>query len=814
MARLRAEIARIPPASSGPVTLSEPPLVGTWRLDAAAARFWWSPGAYELLGFDAGSEPPELTALTQRIHPEDLPSVVAAVDDVLSEARIVTRIDCRILRDDGAERHISFTVHERRREADGRLLLSGVVFDVTAEKAREAEIAQALSRLEALERLNAILREEGPAGPIMERAVAFVRELFRADRVSLLHHDNAGGPFLTLVATSDWDPGRKRVAVGERVRLLSAAELDTMAPSEIIVLGEDGSRPIPQDVAALGMRSLIVARLRAGRGAAWLLTLQYIATNAAWSSADHGLFQDVVRRVENAFAAAAALEELAASQARLESVLAAVPESIFQIDRQGLIIAVHASDRNNLDRVRERLVGRRLTEVFPRDGETLVGRVQECLETRRVLAFPRYRLRMPTGEEAFSARIAPLGEAAPDQVLWVARNVTAEDRLEEQLRHTQKLESLGVIAGGIAHDFNNFLAAILGNVNLLAEDAGAHASPLLGEIAGAARRGAELCAQLLAYSGKGRFTVEAVDLNALVEDMATILRVSLSKKARVQLDLAAALPRVEGDRAQLQQVVMNLLINASEALAGEPGDIHVATGVAASAPDASATEGLVEPLPAGRYVTLVVSDDGRGMDETTRARIFEPFFSTKFAGRGLGLAAVVGVVRGHRGSMAVASRPDEGSRFTVYLPVSARAPTPLPRSNRTERPATGRSGRVLVADDDDAVRLVCVRALTRVGYRVTPASDGAEAVSSFAAEPGAFDAVVLDLTMPELGGTEVFVQLKAMRPDVRVILMSGYNEHEAVAHFARDGLAGFLAKPFSTQELVAAVDEVLAPAAG
>jgi|GEM_PF-1896547 len=812
VARLRAELAQLPPSPPAPITLSEPPRVGTWRIDPAAGRFWWSPGVFELLGFDAADGPPEVHALMERVHPEDLPRIRTVVEDILSDARLVTRVDCRVRRGDGAPRHMSFTVHERWRDADGRLLLSGVVFDVTTEKAREAEIGRALERLESLERLNALLREDRPPRELVDRVIGYVLDHFSADRVALLQHDSPGSPFLSLMGVRDRKAAREdRGAVGSRVRLPSAMTLDTMAPSEVLRFGQCGDRPVPPDVAELGIRSLVVARLRAGRGATWLLALQYMETACAWTEVETGLIRDVVQRVENAFGAAAALDELASSQARLESVLEAVPETIFQIDREGLIVAVHASDRDNLDRVRETLVGRRLTDVFPGDGEALVARVVECLKTRKVLAYPRYRLPMPRGEEVFSARIAPLGAAAPDQVLWVARNITAEDRLEEQLRHTQKLESLGVIAGGIAHDFNNFLAAILGNVNLLAEDAGERPSPLLGEIAGAARRGADLCAQLLAYSGKGRFTVEAVDLNALVDDMATILKVSLSKKARVRIALMPSLPRVEGDRAQLQQVVMNLLINASEALDGEAGDIHVATSEWTAVPGQAPPAGLVEPLPRGRYVTLEVSDDGRGMDEATRTRIFEPFFSTKFAGRGLGLAAVLGVVRGHRGSMAVRSDLGGGSRFTVYLPVSARTPTPLPRSTRNERPATSRAGRVLVADDDDAVRLVCVRALKRAGYLVTPAKDGAEAVARFAESPIAFDAVVLDLTMPELGGTEVFARLKAMRDDVPVILMSGYNEHEAVAHFSRDGLAGFLAKPFSTQELVAAVDAVLAP---
>ncbi|TNF31635.1 MAG: response regulator [Deltaproteobacteria bacterium] len=812
VARLRAELALPPPSPSSPTALSEPPSVGTWRFDPGNGRLWWSPRVFELIGLERATEPPDAETVMGLLHPDDVAEVQRLIEDMLTDARLVTRFDCRIRRVDGAERHMSVTVQERWRAPDGRLLLSGVVFDVTAEKAREAEVARALAHLEALERLNALLREDLSPRELVHRVIGFVLDHFAADRVALLHHDVPGSPFVDLMGVRDRNGEREaRTPLGGRLHLPSAAALDGMAPSQILHFGPDEERPVPPDVAELGVRSVVLARLRAGRGASWLVALQYIETEHAWSDDEDKLFRDVVQRIESAFAAAAALDELASSQARLESVLEAVPEIIFQIDRTGLIIAVHASDRDNLERVRARLVGQRLTEVFPRDGAALVARVVECLESGKVLAYPRYRLPMPRGEEVFSARIAPLGAAAPDQVLWVARNITAEDRLEEQLRHTQKLESLGVLAGGIAHDFNNFLAAILGNVNLLTEDAGAQCSPLLGEIARAARRGADLCAQLLAYSGKGRFTIEAVDLNALVEDMATILKVSLSKKARVQIELMPSLPHVEGDRAQLQQVVMNLLINASEALDGEAGDIHVSTRVWACEGDEPCPEGIVEPLTPGRYVILEVSDSGRGMDAATRERIFEPFFSTKFAGRGLGLAAVLGVVRGHRGSMSVRSTLGAGSSFSVYVPVSARAPRQLPRSSRNERPAAGRAGRVLLADDDDAVRLVCLRALRRAGYLVTPAQDGAEAVACFAEQPMAYDAVVLDLTMPELGGTEVFSRVKAMREDVPVILMSGYNEHEVVGHFAHNGLAGFLAKPFSTQELVAAVDAVIAP---
>lgn len=816
-AALRAEIALLRGTHSAvtqapPDHLAEPPGVGTWRFEPGRRRWWWSRGVYELLGCDPAADPPDIDALAVLVAPDDLPRLRAIIEDVLAERRLITRFDFR-LASGPPTRHISVTVHARWLDSDDNVVLSGVLFDVTADKRREASVAEALSRLESLDRVNAVLHRDADVHDVIDDAVACIRRLFAADRAAMLRHSADDPRALTMLATDEVVPSPERLGRGVRVPLPPAADIGAI-PFNVPLTFGGGRDPLPPEVAAIGVAGLSVVRLRGNGPTSWLLALHFVHVARRWSASDLELLVDVAHRVEDKLTTVTALEDLAASQQRLQSILAAVPESIFRVDRDGRVLAVYASERGDLDRVRDDVQGQRLGDRYAEHADAITAAIRRALETNAVVTLPEFRVPRGAGrgegQRVSSARVAPLGDPARGEALWVARDVTAEWRLQEQLRHTQKLESLGMLAGGIAHDFNNFLAAVLGNVALLRDEAGPEPSPLLGEIERAARRGADLCAQLLAYSGKGRFTSEPVDLNALVDDMATILSVSLSKKARVHLNLGDGLPRVDADRAQLAQVVMNLLINASEALADRAGDIHVTTGGIALPAAADALPPLVRPLPPGRYALLEVRDTGRGMDASTTARIFEPFFSTKFPGRGLGLPAVLGIVAGHGGSMGVETAPGAGSRFVVAFPATVRRPTPRPRSGRNERPVKRGLGRLLVVDDDDAVRLFCERALSRAGYSVATASDGVQAVERFVAEPDAFDAVVLDLTMPELSGAEVFQRLVAARADIPVLLISGYNEHEAVAH-VHGGLAGFLAKPFDTTELLTKLSAILSP---
>ena len=382
--------------------------------------------------------------------------------------------------------------------------------------------------------------------------------------------------------------------------------------------------------------------------------------------------------------------------------------------------------------------------------------------------------------------------------------------LETRMLQTQKLESLGVLAGGIAHDFNNILMAVLGHADLAQAQMvpGSPAQENILEIEKAARRAADLCRQMLAYSGKGRFVIQSLDLNEVIQDMEPMLAVSISKRVALRNNLAPQLPAIEADITQLRQVIMNLVINASEAIGEANGVITLSTGESECDRSYLRTACLDEDLPEGRYIFVEVSDNGRGMDTDTQKKIFEPFFSTKFTGRGLGLAAVLGIVRGHRGTIKVYSEIGKGTTIKVMIPVSAEPVSHI--SAPTARAARWKgSGTVLLADDEESVRIVAKQMLERLGFSVLLANDGREALAVFDKNRAVVKCVIMDLTMPQMDGEEAFREIRLIDPTIRVLLSSGYNEQEAVQRFVGKGLAGFLQKPYQLSLLEQKLREVL-----
>jgi two-component system cell cycle sensor histidine kinase/response regulator CckA len=457
--------------------------------------------------------------------------------------------------------------------------------------------------------------------------------------------------------------------------------------------------------------------------------------------------------------------------------------------------------------------------LHPEDREPALARLEHSLRTGDP-CFAEYRLRRDDGSyRLVEERGAVLRR--PDGTIYrmVGRmtDITERKRVEfeqvkiqKKLLETQKLESLGVLAGGIAHDFNNLLTGVLGNAGLARLDLppGSPSRTPIDQIERAAQRAAELCKQMLAYSGKGRFVVQALDLNELVKESLGLLAISVSKKAELHFSPAPQLPAIQADAAQLRQVVMNLVTNASEALGEHNGRITLHTGTLAIDEAYLATAHLTGELAPGVAVFLEVSDTGSGMSADTIARIFDPFFTTKFTGRGLGLPAVLGIVRGHQGAIKVDSEPGAGTVFRVFFPAAKGAPLPL-ASPTAPPPAWRGSGRVLVIDDEETVRQVTTSILRALGFEADSAVDGAEGIARFQTAAEHYRAVLLDLTMPRIDGEETFRHLQLLHPEVKVILMSGYNRVEAINRFVGKGLAGFIQKPFQVETLAAELRRVL-----
>jgi PAS domain S-box-containing protein len=393
--------------------------------------------------------------------------------------------------------------------------------------------------------------------------------------------------------------------------------------------------------------------------------------------------------------------------------------------------------------------------------------------------------------------------------LVTVRDITQEKHEREQLEHTQRLESLGVLAGGIAHDFNNLLTAILGNAAIAKArtDDLSPISPMLTNIENSSERAAELCKQMLAYSGKGKFIVKHISLTEMVEEMLVLLEVSIQKNIVMRLDLTQQLPYIEADASQMQQIIMNLVINASEAIDKNSGTITVYTGVVNISDEYIQTTYIHDNIQAGRYVTLEVSDTGCGMSKDTQKRLFDPFFTTKFTGRGLGMSAILGIVRGHKGAIKVYSEEGKGSSFKILFPC---ATSDKPMGTADIKPIhQSQHGTVLVIDDEESVREIASIMLEETGYTVLTASGGVEGVATFKAQQKSIVAILLDMTMPDMDGSTVFRELKIIQPDVTVILSSGYNEQDATNRFAGKGLAGFLQKPYTPNALYKKLSEVL-----
>jgi PAS domain S-box-containing protein len=519
--------------------------------------------------------------------------------------------------------------------------------------------------------------------------------------------------------------------------------------------------------------------------------------------------------------------DLQESRRQLANLVSQLPGTAFRCAADEVLTVYFASDGLfSLTGYRpEEFVGKanfaQLT--LPDDRPRASTELAQALRERRAYEI-EYRIRHRDGSERWVlVRGRPIyaADGALRFLEGLAIDVTALKRaereklaIERQLLEAKKLESLGVLAGGIAHDFNNLLTAVLGNASLIRQALRPdHTAQLqLQHIENAARRAADLCAQMLAYAGKGKFVTTPVDPSALVRDTTALLQVSVAKGTRLQLDLAEKLPPVLADATQLRQIIMNLVLNAADAI-GERADGLIRIGTMAGQLPAGYFQTAVQkpPLPAGHYVILEISDNGSGMTPETLARIFEPFFTTKFSGRGLGLSAVLGIIRGHRGALFVESQPGAGTTFRVALPAHEpeAAASQEPPAAATTAGAPLR-GRVLLVDDEHTVRQVAATVLTRHGVRVLQAADGNEALQLCRERTHAFDLILLDLTMPGLSGEETLRQLRVFDQRQKVVVMSGYSEVETMRRCASLGVAGFLAKPFEIDTLLSRVRQHLA----
>ena len=492
-----------------------------------------------------------------------------------------------------------------------------------------------------------------------------------------------------------------------------------------------------------------------------------------------------------------ALTGLASEKEKTETTLSSIRDGVITVDREARIIYMNP--------VAEMWTGWR-------SGEALGHNLKECYVTRRESermeseGYTTCTLLSRNGDpQTIEEGWSPIKgrNSSEDGHVIVFRDVAEKRNLERQVQQAQKLESLGVLAGGIAHDFNNILMAVLGHAELALEKI-SPMSPARGDltdIATAARHAADLCRQMLAYAGKSSFALERVGLRDLVEEMAHLLKTSISKKAILNLNLERGLPPIQADPSQVRQIAMNLIINASEAIGDKSGVITVSVGATRCDEEYLRKTELREDLVPGLYVHLEVTDTGGGMGAETRSRIFDPFFSTKFTGRGLGLAAVLGIVRAHKGALKVYSEPGKGTTFKILFPAFEDTVGGARTNDPSHLTDWRGKGTILLVDDEESLIALGARMLEHLGFTVLTAADGLQAVDLYRERGKEIDLVLMDLTMPHMDGAEAFSELRRLNPDVRVVLASGYSHEDVASRFAGKGIDGVLQKPYTLAKL-------------
>ncbi|MDD2709784.1 MAG: PAS domain S-box protein [Verrucomicrobiae bacterium] len=562
-----------------------------------------------------------------------------------------------------------------------------------------------------------------------------------------------------------------------------------------------------QILMADGVQSAVCVPLLYGGGLVGFLGINSSREEKKWTNDIVALLKFVGEVFISALGRKWVEDTLTQERNLLRALMDNVPDCIYFKDLEGRFIRANRalalrhgySDPNQV-------VGKCDHDTFsPEHADQSLADEKEVILTGNPIIAKEEKEMWPDGRVSWSSTTKmPMRDNAGKIIgtFGISRDITERKQAAEALLHSQKLESLGVLAGGIAHDFNNLLAVVLGNTELALRKLPADAPPAnyLSQVKIASQRGAELCKQMLSYAGKGHTSIQIIDLNALVREMAQLLHVSVAKSVSLQYELQDHLPAIRADASQIRQVVMNLVINASEAIGEKTGGITLSTGIMNATQSYLKGTFIESDVPEGDYVYLDVADTGCGMDPATFRRIFDPFFTTKFTGRGLGLAAVLGIVQTHKAALKVKSAKGQGTTFRLLLPNAGGPAGPIAGGSISESQWRG-SGAVLIVDDEASVRTVAAGMMEMLGFTAHTAASGEEGLLIFKKIEADTVLAVLDMTMPGMSGSETMAALRKIRPNLKVLLISGYSEQEASKHFTKQGLTSFLQKPFRLAEL-------------
>ncbi len=763
--------------------------MGSWQWDMAADETVWSQNMYRLLGYTPGEVTASMDGFKKHVHPDDLNKVSTIISTCIHKQNPF-QVEYRFFRVDGEMRYAR-AVGEVACGIDAKPVQIHATFqDITEQKRQEKELKL------VHERLDNILKYSPNVISIFDEQGRY------------LHINPAGQQMLALPEENILGTSCRDL-LPEEVADTFLERIHTVLKSESVLEVEDQFQ--------IDAREHIFST-----------TLFPIYGNSGPPAAVGGIAMDITRRKQ----AEKALEE---SREWYRALFESVADAIFvhpvmPDGTPGSFIEVNEAACRLLGYSREELLKRTVYDIDVSESEVETGEILQKLSQRESIAYERVVAAKDGRRIPVELHAKPVGQKGERPVLAILRDLTerkkAEDarlQMERRLQTVQRLESLGVMAGGIAHDFNNLLMVMQGNIEIAKEGLSGETREgmALHASEAAIQQAADLVRQLLAYTGKGHFIVEPVDIGKMIQEVSDMLRSAVPATVKLHYDLPADLPKVEGDTSQLRQLLSNLVANAAESYDENRGGVVTISAGDRFFDEAYLSETVSEvwmgydpPFSASRFVFIEVKDRGGGMDAANRKRIFEPFYTTKFQGRGLGLAAVLGIVRGLKGYIRIDSEPNRGTAVRVLLPVGAEQATVLPEkeaappsSSPAEFP-TG-AGLILLVDDDAQIRHLVQRMLERLGYDTVCASGGAAALEIFKEKRDSLDLVLCDLSMPGMSGIEVLENLRALDAAIPVILSSGYSEDDLKDRYRNKGFSGFLQKPYRMKTLGRMVEEVL-----
>ncbi len=743
--------------------------MGMWIWDLTTNQVIWNQREFELLDLNSETIVPSIKEFYQCVHPDDRGPVEEAVRQALSEDRDY-HAEFRVIRPDGKIRWLvgaGRAIHDVQASAPTQMM--GVNYDITTSK--EAIAA-------------------------MEEAHEFNRQVIAHAQEGIIVYDLEKRYRL-------WNPYMEGLTGVRQSEVIGKRVLEAFP-----FLHEQG---IDECLERALNNELVTGNDIQGKSASLKTTIWTTGRYGPLRNAQ-GRIVGVIATIRDITARKLSEQKLFDNQQRMELILQQLPSILWTTDRELKFTSLSGSGLSNVSSVPNTTVGMSVQEVLQ-----LSDTEHPTLQAhRRTLQGQSSTYDHEYEGRHFHAHLEPLRAQNGDILgcIGVAVDVTErikqeqdQQALERRVQHAQKLESLEVLAGGIAHDFNNLLTGMLGyaNLALLEVPAESPAANMIREIEKAAQRAADLSRQMLAYSGKGKFVIEVIRLDQLVVEMAGLLKTIVSPKA--QLHIVADPSIVEGDATQIRQVVMNLITNAADAIQGE-GYIAIRTGVRLFTALEFQQAFLQNALPTGEYAYLEVQDNGLGMSPEMARKIFDPFFTTKFTGRGLGLASVLGIVRGHRGSIFVESRPGAGTTFRVVLPLSnAQAASPaIPPEKAAIKTM---SGQILAIEDDQGVLHFVKHVLNLAGYQVLATTDSRQALELISRHGSDIRAALIDLTMPNINGIDLARLLRQELPELPILLMSGYSEEEVTPKLEGLPINGFLSKPFKAQDLITQLTKII-----